>query len=128
MDKPISPRRLAENEAFFRQKNQDIEKNFDLIKELAKAENQTHIVNDDDLVLRFFCECSDENCRERIPLHRSRYDGIHKANDLFVVVSGHEYTPIEKIVEKTDEYCVVRKKIQPPVRAAKLNPTPINNV
>jgi hypothetical protein len=128
MDKPISPRRLAENEVLFRQKNRAIEKGFKNIKELAKADNQDGFIDDKDLRLQFFCECSDENCHKRIPLTRRQYDSIHKADDRFVVICGHEIPEVEHIIEKTDSYCIVQKKTKPPKASSKLNTTPISNV
>lgn len=128
MGNPISPRRLVENEVFFRQKNRSIEEQFKKVKKFAIDRGQFELVNDDDIELQFFCECSDENCKLRITLQRSEYDNIHKANDMFVVISGHELPGIERIIEKADGYSIVQKKLDPPQSVSGLNPTPIANV
>lgn len=127
MSNTLSPRRLAENEVFFRQKNRAVEHGLETTKRLATEAHESMFIGDEDMQLHFYCECSDENCQERIPLKRSQYDAIHKANDRFVIVCGHEVPGIEKIVEKTDDYCVVQKTIEPPKRVSGLKPTPISN-
>ena len=127
MSTPLSRRRLAENEAYFRQKNRAIEQEFDKLRDMAAEDGQAALLQDDDMQLHFFCECSDEKCRSRILLKRSQYDKIHKANDEFVIIDGHEVTEVEKVIKKTANYCIVKKNIDPPASPAKLNPTSLNN-
>jgi hypothetical protein len=127
MEKPLSPRRLAENEVFFRQQNRAIERGFAKLNKLAKEENHVELINDDDMLLQFYCECSNEICRQRISLRRSQYDQVHKADDKFVVICGHEIPDVEQIIMKTDDYCVIQKKMEPPKSSRRLNPSPISS-
>jgi len=127
MTEKQSHRRLAENEVFFRQKNRSIETQFASINKLAKDSNQSDFIDSDDMILSFYCECSDETCELRVPLRRNDYDKIHSNNDTFIVVPGHEVTEIESIVTKTDVYYEVRKNFQPPTSSSTLNATSLNN-
>ncbi|PLS81783.1 hypothetical protein CYG49_01415 [Candidatus Saccharibacteria bacterium] len=127
MQQPFSARRLAENEVYFRERNRAIEEQYKQIKEIAKEDGQESLIHDDDLVLQFFCECSDEDCRKRIPLRRSQYDQLHKNNNVFVVVCGHEIPEYEFVIERGEDYCIIRKKNEPPLSASKLNPSPVSN-
>jgi len=128
MAKSFSPRRLVENEVYFRQKNRSIETNLKKLKKMAKEEGQEHLFEELDDELAFYCECSDENCRERIVMKREEYDSIHKENDRFIVLPGHELISLEDIAESSEKYNVVIKKIDPPNSVSKLNITPVTNV
>jgi hypothetical protein len=125
-------RRRAENEVIFRRHNERIQKGIDEIKRLAAEDDQEHLIPvNDDLLLRFYCECSDENCRLRIVLKASIYNRIHKKRNHFVIVGGHETQHIERIVEEHDSYFIVEKSIVPriPVGGLKaLNGTNLKNV
>lgn len=127
MSKSRSLRRLVENEVYFRQMNRNIEKQFSHLKKLASEHGQSDMIDDDDMMLQFFCECSDEACRSRISLRRSQYDKIHKADDTFVIVRGHEVPEVERVLRKTADYYVVVKKIEPPKASSGLNSTPVAN-
>ena len=119
-----SQRRLAENEVVFRQTNQQIPKNLAAVKELAEEDNQQSIVkNIDDIPVSFYCECSDEKCRERIVLKPAEYTALHQNSSQFIVIPGHEVPTIERVVNKSNDYLVVEKYETPPETATELNPT-----
>lgn len=127
MTDSISERRMVENEVFFRQRNKTILKGRRALKVMAKEDGQDDLLDSDDEPLHFFCECSDENCRKRIQVRPSKYDQIHSRKRRFVIACGHEVPDIEKIVERSPEFCVAEKFLLPPASAAKLNPTPADN-
>src|SRR5437870_5728116 len=84
-------RRLARNEAFFRQVNEEIAgENLDTRQE-------------------FLCECSDATCTERIELSLREYERIREGPARFVLVRGHSAPEIEFVVEREDEHVVVEK-------------------
>ena len=125
-----SERRLAENEAVFREYNERIIKGFDELKKLAEEDGQQSFlaqVAQDDRPLYFYCECSDENCIKRVLMKPSDYDKIHKDRDTFVMVPGHETSDIERIVKKADSYYVVEKFEEPSVPKNGLNQTEVDN-
>jgi len=101
----ISERRLAENELIFRSFNEEAK---DFVKEditnaaLAKR------------LLRFFCECSDLNCKLRIRLTAVDYERLHKTKKQFVLKPGHEIPALEHTVLRTPDYVVVEKVFVPP--------------
>ena len=127
MVQTLSERRMIENEAVFREHNERIKKDFDELKKVAKEEGQEVFISEEDKLLHYYCECSDENCRKRIKLRFSRYNEIHKQRDHFVIVCGHESTKIERVVNKGKEFCIVKKFITPPESAPRLNKTEIDN-
>jgi hypothetical protein len=90
--------RLARNEVMFRAIN-------DRIRELANRFG--HIGGE---ALEFVCECADETCVERVTLTLSQYDDVRAIPARFVVVPGHEATPlVERIVFRGPDFVIVRK-------------------
>ena len=127
MNATSSERRLAENEVFFREHNKRIQKGVDELNRLGDETGEKPLTFDPNTPLHFFCECSDENCQQRVRLSLEKYNAIHEDRKAFVVVCGHEIEDFEKIVEKTADFCVVQKYKDPPKTANKLNQTDINN-
>jgi hypothetical protein len=90
--------RLARNEVMFRAIN-------DRIRDLA---NRFGTISDE--ALEFVCECADETCVERVSLTPSQYDDLRAIPARFVVVPGHEATPlVERVVFRSPEFVIVRK-------------------
>jgi hypothetical protein len=118
---------MAENEVVFRQYNERVRQNFDEIVKEAKQSGQEYLIPEDDTPLHFYCECSDENCRNRIQMKPSLYNEIHQNRSRFIILNGHETNKIEQIVKKEDGYSVVEKYVKPPETARSLSPTGINH-
>ena len=58
----------------------------------------------------FICECSDETCVAKVSLTLEQYDELRALPARFVVVPGHEASPlIERVVFRNDGFVVVRK-------------------
>jgi hypothetical protein len=121
-------RQMAENEVVFREYNERIQKGFDELARLAREEGRSDLVFEDDLPLQFYCECSDENCRERLLLKPSEYAQIHDKRTRFIVVKGHQTDAIEQVIAETSGYAVVQKTVDVPNAATKLNATSVDNV
>lgn len=123
-----SKRHMAENEVVFRKLNERIEHDMQEHQQIAAEEGQTPLHLDGTSSLFFYCECSDENCRERIQLSPDEYKTAHQAGDTFTVVCGHEVSSIESVLfEEPGRYCVVKKFQPPPKSADQLRPTPTDN-
>jgi hypothetical protein len=90
----VREKRLAENEAFFREINE-------------RLEEQTP---DSAPELVILCECADEDCVRRLVLDRSEYEAIRAEPTHFVVAHGHADMAIEDVVRRTDRFEVVRKR------------------
>jgi len=116
-------RRMAENEVMFREYNESTKKRFDELIDIARKEKDQLLLENTSLPLHFNCECSNENCRERIKLTPTKYGEIHKKRDHFIVLKGHEIPKIERTIAEGKDYLVVEKLIDPPETAKKLNPT-----
>ena len=126
---PVDERKQIENEMLFRRANEKIGDDLDEIDANHISDGNPHLVRNDDLLLHFKCECSDENCETRILFKLSSYRKIHQDRSAFIIKVGHEVKPIEKVIEKHDTYCIVRKNnVTPePKLKAKLHKTIINN-
>src|SRR5579885_491962 len=95
---PSLEARLARNEVMFRAINERI-------RELAGRFEQAATES-----IAFVCECADETCVERIHLTTQQYDDVRAIPARFVVVPGHEVTPlVERVVYRSDEFVIVRK-------------------
>jgi hypothetical protein len=123
-----SNRRLAENEAYFRQYNEQVQKRLKEIDGIAVEEGKTHLTHDEsETLFHFYCECSDEDCRKRIALSLNTYTSCHKQRDHFIVLPGHEVRSIERVIAKQPEFWLVEKFIPVPETVDHLNSTNIQN-
>jgi hypothetical protein len=89
-------RRIALNEAVFREANERIQ-------EL----NQTFATFTDALVL--VCECGDGECAEKISMAPAAYEELRAESAHFAVVPGHEMPEVEQVIAQREGYDVVRK-------------------
>jgi hypothetical protein len=87
-------RRLAENEALFRQYNERL---VELRDELP--------VHGPDIV----CECADEDCEVRLPVPPGVYERARSSPTRFIVTTGHERPEVERVVEHGDGWTIVEK-------------------
>jgi hypothetical protein len=92
----LSERRLKENEVIFQQANKGVA---DFISEDDKS----------DPVIKFYCECSNMDCRERIALKISEYEKLHVDQRHFIALEGHDMPSIENVVSKHKGFVVVKK-------------------
>jgi hypothetical protein len=89
--------RLAHNEARFREINERVERD---LEPLVEAQDE---------LLPFVCECGRPRCTQAIELTVTEYESVRRDSRQFVIVSGHEIRDVEDVVELTDRYAVVRK-------------------
>jgi hypothetical protein len=87
----------AENEAAFRALNERLEE-----RVLARDGSS-------DTEMPIVCECSREDCTERISLCVGEYELVRSRSRLFVLVSGHADPEIERVVIRHDSYEIVEK-------------------
>lgn len=119
---------LIENQAYFRKQNERVRKNFDEIARLAHDSGQTDLIRIDDTKLHFMCECSDEDCQQRIVVKPSDYNRIHANRRHFTVKPGHEVSKVEDVILRNQEYIVVQKIWSTPESGVQLNETDVSNV
>src|SRR3954447_17157320 len=95
---PSREARLARTEVMFRAINERI-------RELAGRVQQAPADS-----LAFVCECADAACIERIHLTTEQYDDIRASTAHFVVVPGHEATPlVERVIHRSEHFVIVQK-------------------
>jgi hypothetical protein len=90
-------RRLAMNEALFRDVNERI-------REISDTFGQKDATYD------FLCECSDPACAERVILTRAEYEYVRSDSTRFVVAKGHAVPEVETVVERAKDHVVVEKE------------------
>lgn len=127
MDMPLAEKRQIENEMIFRRKNEKVSDGLDEIDAMHIADDNPELITDDNLILQFKCECSDENCEERISIKLGDYKQIHIDRDTFIIKPNHQVDPIEKIIRTESEYSVVKKNNSTKEPGEALNDTSINN-
>lgn len=118
---------MAENQVVFRQHNEKVQKGLEKLKKIAQEHGQEAYVKESNTPLYFYCECSDEKCRERIQLHPSRYNEIHRDRTKFVILCGHEVESIERVIKKEADHCIVEKVVDIPESANALRKTQLDN-
>jgi hypothetical protein len=89
-------RRLAANEARFREINERVERDLEALVDRAE-------------LLPFVCECGIHDCSETIGLTVPEYERVRGDPLLFVVVPGHEIEDVEDVIAREERYCVIRK-------------------
>lgn len=127
MNISIAERRQIENEMIFRRLNEKVGDDLGALDAMHIEDDNIHLIQDELLLLRFKCECSDENCDARIPLELSKYQSIHEDRNAFIVKIDHQVDPIEKVIQQEKEYNVVRKNNSTPEPGTVLNETTIDN-
>ena len=64
----------------------------------------------DEEAIEFICECADPTCTERVVLTLDQYEHVRSLSTRFVVVVGHEATPlVERVVFRNPKFSVVKK-------------------
>jgi hypothetical protein len=127
MDMPLSERRQIENEMIFRRANEVVGDNLDEIDANHREDGNPELVRDEDILLEFRCECSDEDCEARIPIQLSVYQSIHENRDAFIIKLKHQVNAIEKIILTEDQYSVVEKNNSTAEPGEELNATTVDN-
>jgi hypothetical protein len=122
MNSATLQRRRAENEIVFRRFNESVLGHLNELDKVAQEEGVKIVEIDEEKPLLFYCECSDETCKQRIKISPSAYATIHKKRDTFIIVGGHEVASVERVVDKNRHYYVVKKHKKPLALARKLNP------
>lgn len=127
MDMSLVERRQIENEMIFRRMNEKVGDDLESLDAMHIEDNNLHLIWDDTILLNFKCECSDENCDQRIPIKLSAYKKIHENRDAFIVKLKHHVEAIEKVILSEENYNVVQKNKSTAEPGDTLNSTSINN-
>jgi hypothetical protein len=117
---------LVENEVVFRQANETVQKGFAQLNKIAEEDGQEPIAHDETMPLHFYCECSDENCQQRIAIRTKTYTAIHEKRDQFIILPEHNTQSLERVVRKTPSYWVVEKFAVPSEVTTGLRSTDVN--
>jgi thermostable 8-oxoguanine DNA glycosylase len=128
MTMPIAERRQIENEMIFRNANEKVGDDINELDIQLIKDDYPELASGKDIILHFICECSDENCAERIPLKLSFYQKIHKNRDAFIIKPNHQVKEIEKVIRTEKDYSVVEKNKSISEPTGGLNTTPTQNV
>lgn len=127
MDITHAERRQIENEMIFRRVNEKVGDDLGALDAMHIEDGDVHLIRDKDHPLQFKCECSDEYCSTRIPMQLNKYQEIHANRDTFIVLPNHQVDPIEKVLQRTPGYNVVKKNNSTPEPKDGLNSTAIDN-
>lgn len=91
-------RRIAENEALFRDLNEEV----GAVAHAFSAGGETRTFD-------FLCECGDSSCAHRVPITLAAYEELRGHPLRFAVLPGHEIGDVERVVETHVGYTVVEK-------------------
>jgi hypothetical protein len=97
-------RRLAENEAAFRDVNESV-------RYVATQGSSVP-------TLRLVCECGDAACAEFVEVTGGEYESVRATPTHFIVRPGHVLKDIERVVVANDRFSVVEKRSGEPARIA----------
>ena len=102
-------RRLAENEALFREVNE-------------RVNEQAEEHGEDGHVYAYFCECSRPDCVEQVRHTTAEYELIRADGARFILVAGHQIDEIEDVIVRLNDSVVVEKQGVAGERAEALDP------
>jgi hypothetical protein len=88
---------------------QRIAANEDVFRDVNEAIARGQWPGDEDLPVRFRCECARLGCNELIELSTRDYERVRANPRRFVLAIGHELTEAEVVVESAPGYVVVEK-------------------
>ena len=94
---PTSAERIAQNDAIFREANEDI----------AEAASRNSYGG----AVPFICDCAEPTCRELVRLSLDEYQAIRNDPRAFVNAKGHQVAARgwAEVIAETDGHVVVRK-------------------
>ena len=95
--------RIGQNEAIFRNVNEQIEGINKAISELTQT-------------MDIVCECGNITCAERVMVTVPAYERVRADATLFIVLPGHEQLDIEEVISDQGAYRVVKKEDDAAVR------------
>jgi hypothetical protein len=101
-------RRLASNEAVFREVNEGIQRG--------------RWPGEDDALIGFRCECAALGCNQLLQMTRGEYEHVRTDSRWFFVVPGHERPELEKVIECKPGYVVVEKLDEAGRKADRVDP------
>lgn len=127
MDMPLSERRQIENEMIFRRINEKVGDDLGSLDAMHIEDDNLDLIWDDAILLNFKCECSDEDCDQRIPIKLSVYKKIHENRNAFIIKLKHQVQAIEKVIINEENYSVVEKNNSTAEPNDTLNSTSIDN-
>ena len=88
-------KRMAQNEALFREVNERI-------KEAADRLGS-------DSAFEYFCECANADCTFQVTLTAAQYENVRTDPTQFAVLPVHFTPEVETVVSENDGYWVVKK-------------------
>lgn len=88
--------RAARNQSLFRAVNEKLK----VVEPPFEDVTTTYVVT---------CECADLDCVETVEVGREHYAQMREHPRRFVVLGGHVYPEVERVVEERDGYVVVEK-------------------
>lgn len=101
-------RRVAWNEILFREANEQVEPDG---RRLAEE-------------FEILCECGEANCMESVPVTRESYERTRRQPTDFLIKPGHDKPEFETVIERHDQFVVVRKRGEAALLATRTNPRP----
>jgi hypothetical protein len=91
-------RRLAQNEALYREVNERVN---DQTQRMALTTDEPG---------HYMCECSNLDCTLRIEVALAEYEAVRAFPRRFIIATGHDIPEAETIVERRSGYWVVEKE------------------
>jgi hypothetical protein len=92
--------RRAENQALFREINERVNR---MRGRTAGSDGSAEFLD-------FLCECSRQECLEKLRMTVVEYEHVRSEPTDFVVAPGHEVAEIERVLSQNDRFAVVRKE------------------
>jgi hypothetical protein len=90
-------RRLALNEAMFREVNE-------------RVEDMTKTFESDTGTFEILCECADTACTDRLSVPTAAYERVRADPTHFLLHADHDDPTVERVIETHESYIVVEKE------------------
>jgi len=98
----VVAKKLKQNEITFKKVNEGIKKiEKNSLTPTAQKNNQ----------IDFVCECSDENCFEKIRLTVVEFESFRRNQNQFIIKENHQTPEIEQEIGGSKDFVIVEKTI-----------------
>lgn len=89
-------RRIAKNEAMFRDINERLEQGLRQVQHAPELQE-------------FVCECGDRECEQLVRLTFEEYEAVRRDSRHFAVVPGHVFPDTERVLSHNERFEVIEK-------------------
>jgi thermostable 8-oxoguanine DNA glycosylase len=96
--------RIARNEVLYRELNERV-------NALAEDLSARGVIEPEEEVGEYFCECGRDDCTEKIRMTRAEYEAVRASPLRFAIKPEHLIAEVERVVSQNERFAVIEKLV-----------------